>query len=106
MLTDKLELPVESIGNDTLEHRNCYQQASPVHKLPNVSSVPYLGLTGEGGTVGTFDHCIINYLKQVGGTPEWIKLANIGIKGNGHYMHLELNNLRIAKLVENWIVKH
>lgn len=100
-----LELVVQSIGNDTLEHRNCYQQAEPARKLPNVSSVPYLGVTSEGSTHVTFGHCIINYLKQVGAKPEWIKLADIGIKGNGHFMHVELNNLKIAKLVEDWIVR-
>jgi hypothetical protein len=50
-------------------------------------------------------HCIINYLTQVGGDPEYILLEEIGIKGNGHFMHLELNNLKIADLVENWIVQ-
>lgn len=104
-ITDSSELVVQSVGNDTLELRNCYQQAEPARKLPKVASVPYLGLTSEGSTHITHGHCIINYLKQVGAKPEWIKLADVGIKGNGHFMHVELNNLRIAKLVEDWIVR-
>lgn len=99
------ELVIQSIGNDTLEHRDCYQQVEPARQLPNVSTVPYLGITSEGSTHITFGHCIINYLKQVGGTPEWIKLPDIGVRGNGHFMHLELNNLKIAKIVEKWILK-
>lgn len=97
------ELKVESVGNDTLEHRNCYQQVAPARQLAKVSSVPYLALSSEASTHVTYGHCIINYLKQVGGKPEWIKLADIGIKGNGHFMHLELNNLKIAQVVERWI---
>ncbi|KAH7113253.1 Alpha/Beta hydrolase protein [Dendryphion nanum] len=104
-ISNASDLIVQSIGNDTLERRNCYQQVEPARKLRNVSSVPYLGLTSEGSTHITFGHCIINYLKQVGGKPEYVKLAEIGIKGNGHFMHLELNNLKIAKLVEDWIIK-
>lgn len=99
------ELKVESVGNDTVEHRNCYQQVAPARQLPNVSSVPYLALSSEGGDWVTHGHCIIDYLKQVGGKPEWIKLPDIGIKGNSHFMHLELNNLKIAQVVENWIDK-
>jgi len=100
-----VELVIESIGNETLTHRNCYQQVAPARQLPKLSSVPYLGITSEGSTHITFAHCIINYLEQVGGHPEFIKLPDIGIKGNGHFMHLELNNLEIAGLVLKWIKK-
>jgi hypothetical protein len=101
----KIELSVGSVGNDTLTHRNCYQQVEPVRQLPNVSSVPYLGITSEGFTHKTFAHCIKGYLEQVGGNPEWVYLEDVGIRGNSHFMHLELNNLEIAKFVEKWIAK-
>jgi hypothetical protein len=51
----------------------------------------------------TYDHCIIDYLKQVGADPEWIKLSDIGIKGNAHFMHLEKNNGEVAGVVLDWI---
>jgi hypothetical protein len=102
--TESIELVIESVGEDTLERRNCYQQVEPARRLPNISSVPYLGLSGEAGPHRTHGHCIINYLKQVGGSPEYIELADVGIKGNGHFMHLEQNSLEIARLVEGWIV--
>jgi hypothetical protein len=60
-------------------------------------------LTGEASVHVTYDHCVIDFLKQAGGKPEWIKLANWGIKGNGHFLHVEKNNLKIAGLVEAWI---
>jgi len=98
------ELVIESVGEDTVEKRNCYRQVEPARQLPNISSVPYLGISGEAGTHVAQGYCIINYLKQVGGNPEYIKLADVGIKGNGHFMHLELNSLEIARVVEKWIV--
>lgn len=106
-VADSTELAalVESVGNETLALRNCYLQKEPARKLPKISSVPYLALTGEASVHITYDHCIIDYLKQVGGQPEWIKLGDIGIKGNGHFMHLEKNSLDIAAVVHQWIKK-
>ncbi|KXH67366.1 hypothetical protein CSAL01_04571 [Colletotrichum salicis] len=101
----ELNATVESLGEPSLAHRNCYLQKIPVRKLPKIASVPYLALTGEASVHITYDHCIIDYLKQVGGQPEWIKLSEIGIKGNGHFMHLEKNNLDIAPVVHKWIKK-
>lgn len=78
-------------------------QEEPARKLPNIAKVPYLMLTSEASVHVTYDHCLINYLKQVGANPEWIKLADIGIKGNGHFMHLEKNNDEIAAVVLHWM---
>jgi pimeloyl-ACP methyl ester carboxylesterase len=97
------ELQQVIVGNDTLALRNCHLQAEPARKLPKISSVPYLCLTGQASVHTTYDHCVIDFLKQAGGSPDWIKLADLNITGNGHFMHLEKNNLEIAKVVNNWI---
>lgn len=65
--------------------------------------MPLLQLTGEASVHATYDHCLIQFLKQAGGDPEWIQLADIGIKGNGHFLHVEKNNLEIAAVVLDWI---
>lgn len=93
------------MGEDTLERRICYRQVEPARKLPNVSSVPYLGISSEGSLHKTYYHCIQDYLRQVGGDPEWVLLEDVGIKGNGHFMHLELNSKVICDLIEKWILK-
>ncbi|OHW89599.1 hypothetical protein CSPAE12_11822 [Colletotrichum incanum] len=100
-----LNASVESVGKETLALRNCYRQKEPARKLPKIASVPYVAVTGEASVHITYDHCIIDYLKQVGGQPEWVKLSDIGIRGNGHFMHLEKNNLDIAGVVHKWIKK-
>jgi pimeloyl-ACP methyl ester carboxylesterase len=93
------------VGNDTLALRNCYLQAEPARKLPKIASVPYLCLTGEASVHVTYDHCVVEFLKQAGGKPEWIKLGERNITGNGHFMHLEENNMDIARVVEDWVVE-
>ncbi|KAH7374732.1 Alpha/Beta hydrolase protein [Plectosphaerella cucumerina] len=102
-VSDPSELQVESVGNETLAFRNCYRQKEPARQLPKVASVPYVQITGEASVHVTYDHCTIDYLRQVGGDPEYIKLGDIGIKGNGHFMHLEKNSDEIADVVSDWI---
>ncbi|KAJ4348934.1 hypothetical protein N0V95_005060 [Ascochyta clinopodiicola] len=104
-ISSPAELITETVGNATTALRQCVQQVEPARKLPNIASVPYLMITGEASVHITYDHCIVNYLKQVGGDPEWIKLGEIGIKGNAHFMHLEKNNGQIADVVLKWIAK-
>ncbi|KAF7557649.1 hypothetical protein G7Z17_g561 [Cylindrodendrum hubeiense] len=104
-ISSSSELEYESVGNETLAHRNCYLQKEPARTLPKINKVPYLLLTGEASVHVTYDHCVIDFLKQAGGSPEWIKLADKGIHGNGHFLHVEKNNLQIAALAEAWIQK-
>jgi len=33
----------------------------------------------------------------------YVRLADIGIKGNGHMLMLEKNNLDVAAVVEKWL---
>ncbi|KAH8662473.1 Alpha/Beta hydrolase protein [Xylariales sp. PMI_506] len=104
-VADASELVVVAYGNDTLAKRNCYMQAEPARQLPKINSVPFMMITSEASVHATYDYCVIDYLKQTGGDPDWIQLADLGIHGNGHFMHLELNNLEIAAVVEDWIEK-
>ncbi|KAH7357897.1 Alpha/Beta hydrolase protein [Plectosphaerella cucumerina] len=104
-IKDASELKRVEIGNSTVARRSCFAQAEPAAKLPAIASVPYLMITGEASVHATYDHCIVDYVKQVGGDPEWIKLADRGIKGNGHFMHIERNNGEISKVVLQWIKK-
>lgn len=100
------DLQTVTVGDDTPALRSCIQQADPPRRLPNIAKVPYLALTGEASPHITYDHCVINYLKQCGAKPDWIKLADVGIHGNGHFSILEKNNLQIAAVVNTWITQH
>lgn len=97
------ELQTVSVGNETLAHRNCYLQKEPARKLPKIAKVPYLLLTTEASVHITFAHCINDYMTQIGAKPDWVKLTDIGIKGNAHFMYLEKNSDQIADVVHKWV---
>jgi len=46
------------------------------------------------------------YLRSCGAAVDEIRLAEIGIHGNGHAMMLEKNNVEVAAAITDWIVKH
>jgi hypothetical protein len=98
--------PVE-VGQDNLANRSCFFQGGPtIYTLPNVNKVPYVAFTAEASPHITYDHCVIEYLKQVGGNPEWIKLSDLGIHGNGHFSYLEKNNLQVVAALGGWMKNH
>ncbi|MSO72055.1 MAG: hypothetical protein EXQ84_00390 [Rhodospirillaceae bacterium] len=48
---------------------------------------------------------LVASINAAGGHASLISLPAIGIKGNGHIMIVEKNNLQIAGLVEDWLSK-
>ena len=91
------------VGEDTVGNRSCIMQTEPARQLPEIAKVPYVALTGSASPHITYDHCVINYLRQAGVAAEWIKLGDRGIYGNGHFGYLELNSVEIANVVYEWI---
>src|SRR5439155_4713403 len=85
----------------------CWLQKSqsPVRSLPNLQKMPILILTAEASYHAPYDHCTVKYLEQAGVHPMFIKLADIGIRGNGHMMMLEKNNMEIAAVISRWLDK-
>ena len=81
----------------------CWSQASPARQLPNLQRFPILILTAEASYHAPYDHCTVRYLEQAGVHPTWIKLAEVGIHGNGHMMMLEKNNQDIARVISRWL---
>jgi pimeloyl-ACP methyl ester carboxylesterase len=83
----------------------CWMQKDPARQLPNLQKIPILIVTSQASYHAAYDHCTMKYLEQVGVRPTWIKLADIGIHGNGHMMMLEKNNLEIAAVMSRWLAK-
>jgi len=83
----------------------CWEQTSPARQLPKLQKIPILILTAEASYHAPYDHCTVKYLEQAGVHPTWIKLAERGIRGNGHMMMLEKNNREIAQLMAQWLQK-
>lgn len=83
----------------------CWMQQSPPRSLPNLQKIPILILTAEASYHAPYDHCTVKYLEQAGVRSTWIPLADVGIRGNGHMLMLENNNLAIAAVMSTWLDK-
>ena len=81
----------------------CWMQKPPARTLPNLTKLPVLIVTSEASYHAPYDHCTVKYLQQAGVRPAWIKLADVGIHGNGHMMMLEKNNMEIAAVMSRWL---
>jgi pimeloyl-ACP methyl ester carboxylesterase len=80
-------------------------QAEPARKLPNLAKVPILILAAEASYHAAYDHVTAAYLTQAGVPNDFVRLPDIGIRGNGHMMMLEKNSDAIAGVIETWLKK-
>lgn len=60
-------------------------------------------MTGESGYHVQYDHETVAFLRAAGVSVKHLKLADIGVRGNGHFMFLEKNSDEIAGLVREWL---
>jgi pimeloyl-ACP methyl ester carboxylesterase len=83
----------------------CWMQTSPARSLPNLGKVAHLIVTAEASYHANYDHCTFKYLQQAGVKVTYMKLADIGIRGNGHMMMLEKNNMEVAGAMARWLAQ-
>jgi len=83
----------------------CWKQAEPARQLPNLQKMPILVVMGEASYHAPYDHCTVKYLEQAGVKPTFLRLADVGIKGNSHVMMNEKNNKEIAAAIAQWLDK-
>ena len=84
----------------------CWRQASPARQMPNLKGIPILIVTAEASYHAPYDHCTSQFLRQAGVEHDFVRLVDVGIRGNGHMMMLEKNNLEIAQFLREWLEKH
>ena len=84
----------------------CRMQGQPVRRLPNLVGIPILIYASESSYHAAYDHCTSKYLEQAGVKNTYVQLANVGIRGNGHMVMIEKNNLDIARFMDDWIRKN
>jgi pimeloyl-ACP methyl ester carboxylesterase len=82
---------------------HCILQTNPPKQLVNLAKVSVLVVTSESSYHAPYDYCTVDYLKQAGVATDFFDLPKIGIKGNGHMMFMEKNNLEIAERILAWI---
>jgi pimeloyl-ACP methyl ester carboxylesterase len=106
-VTDFAQLKiVEETTADGPKLERCRLQAEPARRLPNLKAVPILIISGEASYHAPYEHCISKFLTQSGVPNTFIRLADKGIRGNGHMMMLEKNNLEIAALMARWLAEN
>jgi len=84
----------------------CWRQAEPARRLVNLANVPVVVIQGEASYHAPYDHCTAQWLEQAGVSTTFIRLADQGIRGNGHMMMIESNNLEIAAVIKAWLDDH
>jgi pimeloyl-ACP methyl ester carboxylesterase len=80
----------------------CFVQAEPARKLPRLVGIPILIVLSESSYHAPYDHCTAKWLAQAGVKNTFVRLADHGIRGNGHMMMLEENNLEISAFLRRW----
>src|SRR5262249_16954658 len=81
-----------------------WKQAEAGRKLSRVK-MSMVVVMSEASYHAPYDHCTVKFLQQAGVKPDFIKLAELGIKGNSHVMMQEKNNKDIAAVIYGWLEK-
>src|SRR5262245_16021315 len=103
---DPGEIAVEREAAEDPELFACWMQKAPARQLVNLKHIPAMVMAAEASYHQVYDHCTAKYLNQAGVKTEYIRLQDKGIRGNGHMVMIEKNNLEIAKLVDDWVQKN
>jgi pimeloyl-ACP methyl ester carboxylesterase len=81
----------------------CWVQKEPARQLARLRDIPIVVVGTEASYHAPFDHCTVRWLAQAGAHVEFMRLADLGIHGNGHMVMLEKNNLLVAKALSDWM---
>jgi pimeloyl-ACP methyl ester carboxylesterase len=100
------ESPFIFVQEDMPQQRDlsrCWRQAEPARQMVGIGGRPIMIMEGEASFYAGYNHCNAQYLRQAGADVEFIKLADLGIMGNGHMMMLEKNSDEAAQVVVDWL---
>jgi pimeloyl-ACP methyl ester carboxylesterase len=103
------ESPLAFVQQDNAEATDlakCWRQKEPARRLVTVGERPILYLATEASFYAPYNHCTVGYLKQAGVDVSFVKLADIGLHGNGHMMMMEKNSDAIAQVIIAWLDKN
>jgi hypothetical protein len=84
----------------------CRLQAEPARRMPTLAGIPILIIATESSYHAVYDHCTSKYLAQAGVANTFVRLEDVGIRGNGHMLMIEKNNLEIADFIAKWVDKN
>jgi pimeloyl-ACP methyl ester carboxylesterase len=98
-------LQTMTVPNNATGSGTCILQSEPARQLLNFKDIPVLLETSEASYHAVYDDCTFEFLVQAGVPAQRLRLADIGIRGNGHLQFMEKNSDEIAAVLEAWIVR-
>lgn len=90
---------------DAPDLARCWRQKEPARRLIKLKGIPIMLLHAEASFAIPTAHCGAAFLTQSGVQNDFVKLADLGIHGNGHFMMLEKNSLEIAAVIDDWLAR-
>lgn len=78
-------------------------QCEPARRLVNLGRIPIAVVTGEASPFLAFDRHLAEFLRQGGCDVELLRLAELGVRGNGHGLMLERNNEEALEVLTDWV---
>lgn len=106
-IKDPSELhPVREAKADGPDLIPCWVQSEPAHKLANLENIPVLNVSGEASYHRPYAHCTAKWINQAGGKATFVRLEDVGIRGNGHQFLSEKNSAEISKYFMDWLEKN
>ena len=103
-VTDPVQIKtVEQSAPDGPNLVRCRLQAEPARKLAALQGIPIMIFAAEASYHAMYDHCTAKFLNQAGAKADFIRLEDAGIRGNGHMVMIEKNNLEIAAMIARWL---
>lgn len=84
----------------------CWMQVEPARKLARWKTIPVLAISASGTYHRVYDPCIPKFLNQAGVKTEFVRLEEVGIRGNSHMMMSERNSDDVIEFVVGWIRKN
>jgi hypothetical protein len=85
---------------------SCRAWGASARRLVAVGERPILYLAAEASFYAPYNHRTVAYLGQAGIKVDYVQLAEIGLRGNGHMMMMEKNSDAIAQVIVDWLDKN
>jgi hypothetical protein len=68
-----------------------------------LTRVPIAVVTSDDPAFGVLNASAVAFLRQAGCSVDELRLSDLGIRGNGHFMPLEENNEEVLRVVLDWV---
>jgi pimeloyl-ACP methyl ester carboxylesterase len=89
--------------SDRPDEVRCWMQVEPARKLAKWQNIRVLAISADGTYHRVYDPCIPKFLNQAGVKTDFVRLEEVGLRGNSHMMMLERNSDAVIDFVVEWI---